>query len=395
MTAEAAVLQLHQRDAFERNVARALIAGGAAGVVTYAAHRLGAALPLAYAVAAATSLACVRGDRVDRILLAGLSLVAPAAPWFLGLPATWETALAGAAAGALMVRSRLCDRGEEGAVASARPGPLNYLLSAAACAALALAGAQVAEVFRLRLLGGAAPALIAYALSASAFALFVCLGSIGAHLALRPDPVEVRCEELIPQLRGELQDLARRALALYRQCGAALALLPRQPAREELARTLSQMTQQAVELASEWAGVELQLDQGGQKELEAKARELEASARSSRDPIARQQLELAAQALREELSNVDQLQLRRERILAKLKVQVAILERARVALIGLRSGHAQLRSAELTAIAQKLASLSRLQHDEAQLADAVATGSELPVDEGRTRMSDGQRVGSA
>src|SRR6185369_7976463 len=98
------------------------------------------------------------------------------------------------------------------------------------------------------------PQLLATMISGMVVALFAGIGGIFAHLALKADPVEARCEELIPQLQGEFQDQARRALDLYRHAGESLASLPRDPAREELARTLQRMTKDAVELAAEWAG---------------------------------------------------------------------------------------------------------------------------------------------
>ncbi|MEK6597967.1 MAG: hypothetical protein AABY91_06515, partial [Gemmatimonadota bacterium] len=70
---------------------------------------------------------------------------------------------------------------------------------------------------------------------------------------------EARCEELIPMLTGEFHTQAQRALTLYRACGESMQALPREPAREELARTLQKLTRDAVELAAEWAGVEAQL----------------------------------------------------------------------------------------------------------------------------------------
>jgi hypothetical protein len=164
---------------------------------------------------------------------------------------------------------------------------------------------------------------------------------------------------------------------LYRTCGAALAQLPRDPAREELARTLSQMTCAAVELASEWTGVEHELEERTHAQLGREIDGLETSARESSDELARHQLRSAAESLREEREQVGELRLRRERILARLKAEVALLERARVALIGLRSGQAQVRAAELSAIARRFAALSRLQSEEGRLADAVATGAAL------------------
>ena len=57
--------------------------------------------------------------------------------------------------------------------------------------------------------------------------------------------------------------------------------------------------------------------------------------------------------------------------------EVALLDRARIALLGMRSGHAQLKAAELSALARKLSALATAQGAEARMADAVATSAEL------------------
>ena len=71
------------------------------------------------------------------------------------------------------------------------------------------------------------------------------------------------------------------------------------------------------------------------------------------------------------------MRLKRERVLARLKSQVALLERARVALIGMRSTHATVRAAEMAAVSRKLNALAISQHDEAKLGHEVATSAEL------------------
>jgi len=391
-------LQLHHRDVFERNVTRSLIAGGAAGALHYAAAyagNLAAAMvgghasslfpapdgeqlmPLTYAAIAAVAVATARGDKLDRLLLMGLGVVLPAVPWLLGLSAAWTVGLAAAIVGGLMVRSHLCDRGEEGTVGGGRPGLLNYLLGAGLTGGLAVAGTTVARALANRMADFATPPLLAAVASGVILALFVGLGSVSAHLALKPDPVEARCEEVIPNLSGDLKDLASRALALYQQCGKSLAELPREPAREEMARTLAKMTKDAVDMAAEWSGLEAQLQSGAVQDLKGQLADLSQSASSSRDPIARKQLELAASAIKEEMAHLDELSLQRERIIAKLKAEVALLERARVALIGMRSGQMQLKAAELSALARKFSSLSSIQSAEARLAGAVATSAEL------------------
>jgi hypothetical protein len=377
MSPHTAVLQLHQREELERNLTRAVLAGAAAGIAAFAVRRLGGDLPAAYLALAGTSLVCLRGDRFDKGLLAVLSILLIGVPWALGLSTGWTVALAGSVAGALMVQSRICDKGEEGSVGAARPGPLNFALAALSGAALAVAGLQIARILGAQLSLHGAPGPLIAAISGSVLALFAAISTLSAHLALRPDPVEARCEALIPELSGELRTLASRALELYRLCGHSLGQLPRQPAREELARTLGRLTQDAVSLAADWSGVEAQLDQSTRSGLSEQAADLEKSAASAKDPLARRQLELAAASLREEQEGLDELGLRRERIIAKLKSEVALLERARVSLIGLRSGQAQLKSAELSALTRKFDALSTAQADAGKLADAVATQAEL------------------
>lgn len=383
------VIQIHRREAFERNVGRAVLAGAAAGSLELALERLASALGwnapgspnlmfLASLAVSAAALACVRGDRMDRILLYGFSAILPSTPWLLGLSAHWAVATGASIAGVLMVRSHLSERGEEGQLGEGRPGLPNYLFGAALCAVLALAGTQVARVLVARLSQLAAPALVIALLSGATIALFAALASVAAHLALRPDPVDARCEAVLAELSGEFQALVSRALQLYRQCGRSLALLPRELAREELARTLATATRNTAELAADWSGVEAQLSEGAEQQLASEASDLQKSAQSTHDAIARRQLELAASSLREEAGRVRDLATHRERIVARMKAQVALLERARVALIGLRSGRAQLKAAELAAVSRKLTALSALQSDAAKMADEIASAAMWP-----------------
>lgn len=372
-----AVIQLQHREAFERNVTRALAAGAGAGVLAFLANRVHLPVPLPFLALVATSLACVRGDRMDRMLLTALSIVLPALPWLFGFSAAWTVGMAGAAAGALMVKARLAERGEEGSVGADRPGPLHYVGAALATGGLAVAGTEVAKILSSRLQDMTTPALLNFAASGVVIALFAGIGSLASHVALKSDPVEARLEELLPTLSGEFETQVLRALSLYRQSGVQLAALPRDSAREELARTLSKLTKDAGELAGEWAGVEAQVQETAHVELQKEIEELQKSAKAARDAVARQQLENAAQSLKEELTRLGDVRLKRERVLARLKSQVALLERARVALIGMRSTHATVRAAEMAAVSRKLNALALSQADEAKLGHEVATAAEL------------------
>jgi hypothetical protein len=137
------------------------------------------------------------------------------------------------------------------------------------------------------------------------------------------------------------------------------------------------MTRDAVELASEWAGVEAQLEERAQTELQTEREELLRAAKASTDAVARRQLESASASLGEEIERLGELKQRRERILARLRAQVAQLDRARVALLSLRSGHAQMKSAELSAMTRRFRALSSAQLEEGQAMDAVAAQATL------------------
>src|SRR5207237_1176794 len=89
MSSSSTVLQMHQREEFERNVMRGLAAGAGAGLLAFVTQTVGARLgiggvPLAFLAIAGTALASVRGDRMDKLMLGALALVLPAAPWLFG-----------------------------------------------------------------------------------------------------------------------------------------------------------------------------------------------------------------------------------------------------------------------------------------------------------------------
>lgn len=377
MSAPSAVLQLHHRETFERNVARIVAAGALAGALQALGARVGLAPPLATLVLIAAVLAVLGGDRWDRGLLATLGVLLPALPHAFGLTAGWTLGLSGALTGALLVRAHLCQRGVDGGVADSRPTQLHLGLGALAGAGLALAGWQVAAILGLRLEQLETPSPLVPVLMGSVLALFVALASLAAHVGLTPDPVEARAAELLPRLPAVLHEPVSRALSTYRSCGALLAELPRDPARDELARTLARLTAEVMGAADGWAGVEAQLGADTTAALSRERADLSRSASAARDPLARRQLELAAEALREEEERLGELGLERERVVARLRSNAALLERARISLLGVRGGAAAVKGIELAALTRKLRTLSDVQHEDARAQQLAAAGAEL------------------
>lgn len=376
-----AVIQLHERETFERNVSRAVVAGVGAGLLAWLTGRALVPVPLPFLALVGATLAFVRGTKVDRLVLSALAFVLPALPWLFNLSPAWSIALAGAAAGGVMAKARIAERGTEGSVGAERPGVAHAVGAAAATGVLALAGTEVWHVLSARMTQFDTPVLINFGISGAVLALFASIGSLATHLALKSDPVEARAEELLSSVSGEFAIQVRKALVSYRGSGVLLASLPREPAREELAQTLQRLMGDATALMAEWAGVEASVQESAHVDLQREIAELTQSAKVSRDAVARHQLEDAALSLGEELERLGEVRLKRERVMAKVRAQVALLERARVALIGMRSSHATVRAAEMSAVARKLNALALGQADEARLAHEVATGAELAARE--------------
>lgn len=371
-TTHVAVLQLHDREAFERATLRALVAGALAGGLHLALARLGLALPSVPLLLFAVVAAAARGDRTDRALLVLLGAVLPAAAWGLAPGPGWGAALGGAAAGALLVQARHTARGEEGQLGALRPAALHRAAAAGLGLVLTPLGDHVADVLRSWSPVLGVPALLAAGAAGAATALFAALPALAAHVALAPDPVEARAEALLPALPEPLRAPVQRALGRYRQCGESLAALPRGPAREALARALAHLTSEAVEIASAWSGIEAQLAADGADGLAREAARLRADAQATGDAPTRRQLERAAATLDEALLRREALRARRERLLARLHATGALLESARGSLLALRSAEVQGRAAALSALARRFEALARAPADEGEDAQAAA-----------------------
>ena len=169
------------------------------------------------------------------------------------------------------------------------------------------------------------------AVGLAAVALFWSVGMLAAHVTVHGNAVEARGSALEKQLSGEAQGLVSRAVTLYAQCQKEAARLTPGPGRTELVGVLEKMAREVFSLAESHAELEAQLRAVHQGEVDAQVKELRAKAAAATDAVARRQLELAASSLGEELNHLDLLGRKRERQLAQLHAQVALLERARVA----------------------------------------------------------------
>lgn len=232
------------------------------------------------------------------------------------------------------------------------------LAGAVGAGAMVPLGLYVKQVMDARLFDGRLGAVGAV-LGFAAVALFWSVGTLAAHVRVHGDAMEARGAVLETQLSGEAQGLVSRAVTLYRQCQKVVGRLGAGPERTELLGVLEKMTREVFTLAEAHAGLEAQLaavEQGG---VDAQVKELRAKAAAATDSVARRQLELAASSLGEELNHLDVLGRKRERLLAQLHAQVALLERARVSLVGVQGGDVASKGAQAAQLARKLAALGQ------------------------------------
>lgn len=339
-------LQLLHREDFEGRTLRALAGGGAVGIFAALAQRFGLPVDPGFAVVAA-ALASARPVLGYTAWLRLALCTLPALPYFFEAENPLPQAFSGAIAAALV---GLAGQGSE------RIGKLPQVAAGAVAAgALVPVGMYVQQVLDARFFhkGGLLGALVGF----TAVALFWSIGTLASHLTLHVDPVESRGTTLQNTLAGEAQELVGRTLTLYRQClGVAMKMAPG-AGRSELVEVLRKMAREAFTLAESHSGLESQLKSVAQTDVDAQVKDLRARAAATEDAVARRQLELAASSLGEELNRLDTLSRKRERLFAQLHAQVALLERARVSLVGAAGTEASAKGAQAAQLAKRLASM--------------------------------------
>lgn len=343
-------LQFLHREEFESRTFRALGGGACMGIFAALALRVWEpftpivrlTLEPGYFAVVAAALAAAKPLKGYGLGLRAALAVLPVFPFLFSAPHPLPQSVAACIAAALVT---WLGNGRESAGTSTA-----VAASAAAAGLLAPVGLYVQQVLDARFLGHMN--LVSLVVGFACVALFWSIGTLPSHLVLHTDTVEARGLALGDTLKGEAQELAARALGLYQQCKAAVLRMPPSPGRQELVGVIEKMASESFSLAETHSALTAQLDSVVAHDVDAQVKELRARAAAIQDTVARRQLELAASSLGEELNHLDALSRKRERLVAQLHAQVALLERARVSFIGAQ-GH------ELGAKGEQAAQLAR------------------------------------
>ena len=341
-------VQLQEREDFEVRTLRALGGGAAVGLAVAAAWKTGLRMDMAFFAIAGAAVASARVDWKVRLgMLVGLPVLLTL-PDVLNVPPPLAEGCMGALAAGVV-----------GALGLAwRPRPWQVLAGAVGAGALVPVGLYVKAVMEARLFEGHLGPLSTM-LGLTTVALFWAVGMLATHVRVHANAVEARGSALETQLTGEAQGLVSRAGVLYQECRREAGRLAAGPGRTELLGVLEKMAREVFSLAETHAGLEAQLHAVKQGDVDAQVKELRAKAAATTDAVARRQLELAASSLGEELNHLDLLDRKRERLLAQLHAQVALLERARVSMVGVRGGDVASKGAQAAQLAQRLAALGQ------------------------------------
>ncbi len=347
-------------EAFHRTALR-LVAGGAAGGVASLAlsalplpFDVSAALPALVAGGAGLGAAFGRGHGRRMALVGGGLALALLSPLLFPHHPVFGLLVAGALAGAVLHRLRLVTA-EEGT----RPGRLGLAFAMGAGALASALGQRAVLAYASRgLLEAYVPDPLAAAGYGALGGLFLAVAAAGAHLSPDPDPVEAAWARLQARLSGEVRSLVLRAMEGHRQALSALGAAEG-PARVELRRQLTEVTQRILDLASRWAQVEQDLGAASESELGKRLEEVRGLAEAATDESAKRQYAIAQKTLEEELGQIARIRQGRERVVARLHGQMALLERTRFALVGMRSADAHRAGAQLASLSEGLSAIAR------------------------------------
>lgn len=315
-----------------------LLVGGGAGGTTFAMLTLaGAFVGLAFRTGSTPRSSLTAG------VLGGLGALSSA------LASAW-TPFAAALLGAFAAP-----------VVGAGERPKRMALSGLFAGAFAFAGLQVgAVVLETGLFLPLVPAPLAAAGAGAVVGLFVGLSSAPRHLLPARDPIEEAFDDALAVRDGELHELLTRALGQYVGLRGVLPS-PREggPTAARVATEVKAQLLRILRIAEDCRRLDDQLAREDREALEARIEDLAGRESSTVDDTARRTYAEARSTLEEQGRALERIERGRERVLAKLHANLALLEKLRLALVQLESAHAERRDAESMVVVETLDELGR------------------------------------
>lgn len=338
---------------FHVTVGRAVF-GGAAGafVAGLASKLLGADIPpdALFAVASTAGVMAgvmARGKKWWRAALGGVAGAAGAGVYLAtkGEWAPFAAALLGAASAPILARGESWKRM---AVVGASAGVFGS------------AGLFVAEWMQnVGLLVGIVPLPIATAAAGSAVGLFFGLSTAPRHIARPSDPVEEKFIEALQIKDGELHEILSRAMSIHQSLKSDLAIKKDEKTLQKLGERVGELAMRILTIVHQCRRIEGDLSGAPAFELEERIAQLRKKADAATDQAARDTYLSAVESLDGQRRAFDQINRGRERVIARLHANVALLEKVRFSLLHMRSADAERIGGEASPLGEALEELSR------------------------------------
>ena len=245
-------------------------------------------------------------------------------------------------------------------VLGAQETPKRKLLTAVVAGAFGYAGLNVAQVLlQAGWLTALVPGPLAVASAGAVAGLFIGLATAPRYLLPAPHSVEVAFEPALNIRDGEIHDLLARALEIHRTVRVELCENPQNLQGHQLEKQVSEHVMRILQIAEHCRRMGDDLAPGASTQLEDRVSELEAKMGATTDVSAKETYAQALSSLREQQTAVRRLEDGRERVVAKLHVSVAQLEKLRLSLLQLGAADAERFGAEISPVSEALEELGR------------------------------------
>lgn len=231
---------------------------------------------------------------------------------------------------------------------------------AAVSGSFGIAGLFVAEWMQsVGLLNGVLPPPLAAAAAGAAAGLFFGLASAPRHIARPTDPVEAKYLEALQIKDGELYEVLSRALSIHQSVKTDLQQKKDEKTVQKLGERVGELAMRILTIAEQCRRIESDLSAAPAFELEERIAQLRRKADAATDAAARETYISAVESLDGQRRALDAISRGRERVIARLHANVALLEKVRFSLLHMRSADAERIGGEASPLTEALEELSR------------------------------------
>lgn len=200
------------------------------------------------------------------------------------------------------------------------------------------------------------PRSVATIVTGLSMGLVVGSGTVARHLRIlqieesEASKLEKELAGLLPpaQAEDEIAKLVRHAATSYQQAAEALDEHPQARA------AAAELVKKIARFGKKWQDIESQAKKSDRTELDQRVAELEKRREQSTDESVKSEYEKALAALREQVTYLNEIGKGRERAVARLHLQVATLDRLRLAAVRHRSASASKLGEELRSVVDDL-----------------------------------------